>query len=209
MARTSNSKCDRCRRQGEKLFLKGERCYSPKCAFTRRNFAPGQHGATSRNRLSEYGQQLNEKQKARQTYDVHEKQFRSYFEKAVQSSGVTGEELIKSLETRLDNVVFRMQVTKSRRAARQLVRHGHVRVNGQSVDLPSFQVSKGDEVSLNEKAHKLTAIEENKKEIQEKLVPAWFDLDTKNLTAKVLEMPSARDASSEIGLQQIVEFYSR
>src|SRR3990172_1114728 len=126
MARKLDEKCERCRRQGEKLFLKGERCYTPKCAITRRNYAPGQHGQTSRNRMSEFGAQLAEKQKAKSEYDLMERQFREYFERATRHSGVTGEKLLEFLERRLDNVVYRMQIAKSRRTARQLVRHGHI-----------------------------------------------------------------------------------
>ncbi len=209
MARDLDSKCEKCRRAGEKLFLKGDRCFTPKCAVTRRNYAPGQHGQNSYRRLSEFGQQLREKQKVRQSYDILERPFRRYFEKAVKQKGVTGENLLGLLERRLDNVIFRMQLTKSRRTARQLIRHGHIEVNGAGNDLPSYQVKVGDKISVSEKSLKMAYFENLHKSIQSKLVPGWLDLDAKQLRAEVTGKPSSADIEQEINVQQIVEFYSR
>lgn len=209
MSRQINSKCEKCRRRGEKLFLKGERCYSPKCGFTRRSYAPGQHGQSSKGRLSEFGMQLHEKQKTRADYDVMEKQFRKYFEKASHKKGVTGEALLQTLESRLDNVIYRMQLAKSRRAARQVVKHGHVLVNGDTVNIPSYLVKVGDKIQICEKALKNSLFIETQKAIQPKLIPKWIDFDQKMLSAEIAALPSAEDVEREIGLQQIVEFYSR
>ena len=209
MARKLDSKCERCRRQGEKLFLKGERCYTPKCAMTRRAFAPGQHGQGSRSRVSEFGMQHREKQKARHSYDVLERQFRRYFEEAARKHGVTGEQLLSTLERRLDNVVYRMQLAKSRRAARQVVRHGHILVNGQRVNLPSFQVSEGDTVSIGTTSVKLAYFEKIKESIQPKLIPQWLEVDVEALKAEVTALPQASDVDQELRLGQIVEYYSR
>jgi small subunit ribosomal protein S4 len=209
MARKLDSKCERCRRQGEKLFLKGERCFSPKCAMTRRAFAPGQHGQTSRNRVSEFGQQHNEKQKARHTYDVLERQFRTYFEKAASQRGVTGEQLLSSLERRLDNVVYRMQLAKSRRSARQLVRHGHIHVNGKRVNVPSYQINEGEVVTVGATSAKLSYFAKAKESVQPKLFPKWLEVDVDALRAEVAALPTASDVDQELRLGQIVEYYSR
>lgn len=209
MARKLDSKCERCRRQGEKLFLKGERCYSPKCAMTRRAFAPGQHGQTSRSRVSEFGQQHNEKQKARHSYDILERQFRKYFEQAAQQRGVTGEQLLSTLERRLDNVVYRMQLAKSRRSARQLVRHGHIYVNGKRLSIPSYQVQEGDAVTVGAGSIKLAYFQKLKEGFQPKLVPAWLEVDAEALKADVMSLPQASDVDQELRLGQIVEYYSR
>ncbi len=209
MARNLDAKCDRCRRLGEKLFLKGDRCFTPKCAFTRRSYAPGQHGQGSFNRLSEFGQQLREKQKARNSYDVLERQFREYFETASKQKGVTGDNLLGLLERRLDNVVYRMQLAKSRRTARQLIRHGHIVVNDNPNNLPSYQVKVGDVVTVAEKSLKMPYFEIQEKGMQTKMVPGWLDLDTKNLSAEVTGIPGSADVEQEINVQQIVEFYSR
>lgn len=210
MARKLDSKCARCRREGEKLFLKGERCYTPKCAFTRRSYAPGQHGATSRGRQSEFGLQLQEKQKARHEYDVLERQFQLYFEKAQKQAGVTGEHLLQLLETRLDNVVMRMQLAKNaRRLARQIVRHGHITVNGTKVTVPSFSVKVGDTIAVLESARDNAYFAEVKKSVQPKLVPDWIEMDVEKLSAKVVALPRAEDVEHNIALPQIVEYYSR
>ncbi|MFO0702597.1 MAG: 30S ribosomal protein S4 [Candidatus Andersenbacteria bacterium] len=209
MARKLDSKCERCRRQGEKLFLKGERCFSPKCAMNRRAFAPGQHGQTSRSRVSEFGLQHNEKQKARHSYDVLERQFRTYFEKAAQKKGVTGEQLLSSLERRLDNVVYRMQLAKSRRSARQLVRHGHITVNGSRVNVPSYQVDEGDVVTVGAASAKLAYFAKAKESVQPKLIPQWLEVDVEALKAQVASLPTASDVDQELRLGQIVEYYSR
>ncbi len=209
MARRVDSKCERCRRQGEKLFLKGERCYTPKCAVTRRNYAPGQHGQTSRNRMSEFGSQLAEKQKAKSEYDLMERQFREYFERASRHSGVTGEKLLEFLERRLDNVVYRMQIAKSRRTARQLVRHGHILVNSKPNNLPSYQVMEGDKISIAESSRKMTYFTGAVKALQTKLIPGWLEYDTESLTAAVKALPTPEDTAQDLKLQQIVEYYSR
>jgi small subunit ribosomal protein S4 len=209
MARKIDQKCDRCRREGEKLFLKGERCYTAKCAFTRRSYAPGQHGQHSRNRMSEFGMQLQEKQKARSSYDLLERQFREYFEKAIRQSGVTGDNLLRMLERRLDNVVYRMQLSKSRRTARQVVRHGHITVNGRKVNLPAYQVKEGDVIGVLEAQKKSPYFEEAAKTLQEKLIPQWLEFDKQTLSSKVMALPTAKDVEQELGLQQIVEYYSR
>ncbi|MFO0705141.1 MAG: 30S ribosomal protein S4 [Candidatus Andersenbacteria bacterium] len=210
MARKLDSKCARCRREGEKLFLKGERCYTPKCAFTRRAFAPGQHGATSRGRQSEFGLQLQEKQKARHEYDVLERQFRLYFEQAQKQTGVTGEQLLQLLETRLDNVVMRMQLAKgARRLARQLVRHGHITVNGSKVTVPSFSVKVGDVVAVLESARDNAYFVEIKKAIQPKLVPSWIEFSQEKLSGTIKALPTTEDVDLNLALPQIVEYYSR
>lgn len=209
MARNLDSKCKKCRRAGEKLFLKGDRCFTPKCAVTRRNYAPGQHGQNSYRRLSEFGKQLREKQKVRQNYDILEKPFREYFKKAVKQKGVTGENLLSLMERRLDNVIFRMQLAKSRRTARQLIRHGHIDVNGAANNLPSYQVKMGDKITVREKSVKMSYFENQKKSMQSKLVPGWLDLDAKQLSAEVVALPSSADIDQEINIRQIVEFYSR
>ncbi|MDP2587699.1 MAG: 30S ribosomal protein S4 [bacterium] len=209
MARKIDPKCARCRREGEKLFLKGERCYTPKCAFTRRSYVPGQHGPTARRRQSEFGLQLQEKQKARHEYDILEGQFRLYFEKAQKSAGVTGEQLLQLLETRLDNVIYRMQLAKSRRLARQLVGHGHILVNGSRVSVPSFSVKVGDEISVLESMHDSAYFSEAKKGVQAKLVPQWLELTPASMSAKVIALPTTKDVELNVALPQIIEFYSR
>jgi small subunit ribosomal protein S4 len=209
MARKLDSKCERCRRAGEKLFLKGDRCYTPKCAVSRRSYAPGQHGQTSRSRVSEFGSQLHEKQKAKQSYDLLERQFREYFERASRKQGVTGEALIEMLERRLDNVVYRMQLAKSRRTARQLVRHGHIVVNGKRISLPSYEVAMGDSIGVLEAARKRPYFESAGKAIQTKLIPAWLDFDQTKWAAEVIAMPTPADVNEEIEVRQIVEYYSR
>jgi small subunit ribosomal protein S4 len=209
MGRKLDNKCEQCRRQGEKLFLKGERCYSPKCAMTRRAFAPGQHGQSSGGRLSEFGQQHREKQKARHSYDVLERQFRTYFEKAARQKGVTGEQLLSSLERRLDNVVYRMQLGKSRRAARQLVRHGHILVNAKRVSVPSYQVNEGDVISVGTTSEKLAYFAKAKEGVQPKLFPQWLEVDVDAFKAEVVQLPTASDVDQELRLGQIVEYYSR
>ncbi|MFH0830840.1 MAG: 30S ribosomal protein S4 [Parcubacteria group bacterium] len=209
MARKLDAKCARCRREGEKLFLKGERCYTPKCAFSRRSFAPGQHGESSRGRRSEFGMQLQEKQKARHEYDILERQFRLYFKQAQKRTGVTGEQLLQLLETRLDNVVYRLQFAKSRRLARQIVRHGHILVNDSKVTVPSFAVKIGDVISVPKDAQKNAYFLEAAKVIQAKLVPAWLELDQNKLSAKVVALPTPEDVELRVQLPQIVEYYSR
>jgi len=208
MARYTDASCRLCRREGEKLFLKGERCYTDKCSVVRRPYAPGQH-AQQRKKLSEYGIQLREKQKARRFYGVLESQFRKYFEMAAKRKGITGENLLQILESRLDNVVYRLGMATSRPEARQLVRHGHFTVNGRKVNIPSYLTKVGDVIALREKSKN----SEKFKAIQEiagsKVVPEWLEFDPENMTGKVVA-PCPREAV-DLPVQEhlIVELYSK
>jgi small subunit ribosomal protein S4 len=206
MARYSDASCRLCRREGQKLFLKGERCYSTKCAIEKRNYAPGQHGQ-SRKKVSEYGLQLREKQKAKRFYGVLESQFRNYFDKAEKKKGITGENLLIMLETRLDNVVFRMGFASSRKEARQLVRHGHFTINGRKQNIPSFAVKAGDVIKVKEKSVSSPKF----KEIKEMSisVPSWITVDVAKLEGKVVAMPSRDDIDTPIAEHLIVELYSK
>lgn len=206
MARYTGASCRLCRREGQKLFLKGERCYSPKCAMEKRNYAPGQHGQ-SRKKISEYGLQLREKQKAKRFYGILETQFRNYFDKAAKKKGITGENLLIMLETRLDNVVFRMGFASSRKEARQLVRHGHFTVNGRKQDIPSFTVKAGDVLKVKEKS----ASSPKFKEIKDMSisVPSWITVDVEKLEGKVIAMPRREDIDTPIAEHLIVELYSK
>jgi small subunit ribosomal protein S4 len=192
-----------------KLFLKGERCYKEKCAIERRNAPPGQHGAARRRKVRAYGLQLREKQKLRRIYGLLEGQFRRTFAEANRRKGVTGETLLRLLELRLDNVVYSMGFATSRVQARQLVRHGHVEVNGRRVDVPSFQVRQGMEISLREKSRKSPSIVEALDFAQGRGIPPWIELDAANFRGKVLEVPSREDIRFPIQEQLIVELYSR
>ncbi len=209
MARYRGPVCRLCRREGMKLFLKGERCYKEKCAIERRNQPPGQHGGARRRKPRAYGIQLREKQKLRRVYGVLEGQFRRTFSDANRRKGVTGENLLQLLELRLDNVVYSLGFATSRTQARQLLRHGHVLVDGRRVDIPSFRVKPGMEISLREKSRKLAQIEEAIDFAQGRGVPAWLELDAANVTGKVLEAPSREDIRFPIQEQLIVELYSR
>ena len=206
MARETGSQCKQCRREGMKLFLKGERCLTEKCAVERRSYPPGEHGR-GRIKQSEYLLQLREKQKARRYYGILEKQFRNYYEKAAKASGITGEALLRMLETRLDNVVYRLGFAASRAQARQIIRHGHFQVNGRRVNIPSFQVKPNDVVSLKagspveqvvRDATDLTAS-----------VASWLQADHDNLTGKVLKLPERTDIDTPVQEQLIVELYSK
>ncbi len=209
MARYRGPVCRLCRREGMKLFLKGERCYKEKCAIERRNQPPGQHGGARRRKPRAYGIQLREKQKLRRVYGMLEGQFRRTFDEANRRKGVTGENLLQLLELRLDNVVFSLGFATSRTQARQLLRHGHVLVDGRRVNIPSFRVKPGMEVSLREKSRKLAQIEEAVDFAQGRGIPAWLELDAANLTGKVVEAPSREDIRFPIQEQLIVELYSR
>lgn len=209
MARYRGPVCRLCRREGMKLFLKGERCYKEKCAIERRNQPPGQHGGARRRKPRAYGIQLREKQKLRRVYGVLEGQFRRTFDEANRRKGVTGENLLQLLELRLDNVVFSLGFATSRSQARQLLRHGHVMVDGRRVNIPSFRVKPGMEVALREKSRKLAQIEEAVDFAQGRGIPAWLELDAANLTGKVVEAPSREDIRFPIQEQLIVELYSR
>lgn len=207
MARYTDSVCRQCRREGVKLFLKGDRCFGAKCAIVKRPTPPGQHGV-SRKKQSQYGIQLREKQKARRAYGVLEGQFRGYFQQASRMKGVTGENLLMLLERRLDNVVYRLGMGDSRAHARQLVTHGHIRVNGKKVNIPSFRVKLNDEITIRSGSQSM----ENLKQLREegnRMVPKWLSLDHENLVGKVIAMPQRDDIDLTIEEHQIVELYSR
>lgn len=200
--------CSQCRRASEKLFLKGEKCFGPKCPMIKRNFAPGQHGPTGRRaKKSSYGKQLMEKQSAKRMYGLRERQFANYVVEAAKKTGDTSVFLIQYLESRLDNVVFRMGLAKSRAAGRQLVGHGHIAVNGHKVDLPSYRVKIGDTVAVYEKSITKKIIENLKEGLTKVEPPAWIGLDAKNLSAKILNSPTVD--SKPFNAKVIIEFYSR
>jgi small subunit ribosomal protein S4 len=209
MAVYHDARCRLCRREGMKLFLKGARCFTDKCAFEKRGYAPGEHGKTRRIKVTNYGQQLREKQKARRIYGLLERQFRHFFSKASDAKGVTGEVLLQMLERRLDNVVFRVGFAPSRNAARQLVRHGHVAVNGRKVDIPSQLVRAGDEITLREKSRKLGVVLNSLEARKGQGVPEWIDLSTEKLSARVLNIPTRQSIPVPINEQLIVELYSK
>lgn len=192
MARYKDEQCRICRREGQKLFLKGSRCYTDKCSIARRNYAPGQHGQR-RKKLSEYGTQLREKQKTKSFYGVQEKQFRKYFEMASVTKGVTGERLLQILESRLDNVVYRLGFGMSRAQARQLVNHGHFEVNGKKVDIPSYLVKPGDVIAVREIRKDNKTIKENVENNSARPIPAWLEKDNEKLSGKVIRLASRED----------------
>jgi len=209
MARYRGPVCRLCRREGMKLFLKGERCYKEKCAIERRNAPPGQHGMGRRRKVRAYGLQLREKQKLRRIYGLLEGQFHRTFDEANRRKGVTGENLLQLLELRLDNVVYSLGFATSRTQARQLVRHGHIMAGGRRVDIPSFRVRTGMEISVREKSHKNVHIAEAVEFAQGRGIPAWLELDAEKLQGKVLEIPVREDVRFPIQEQLIVELYSR
>ena len=208
MARYTGASCRLCRREGTKLFLKGARCSSDKCALSKRTSAPGQHGQAKK-KQSEYGLQLREKQKAKRYYGVLEKQFRNYFELASKKPGITGENLLVLLERRLDNVVYRMGLGSSRAEARQLVRHGHFTVNGKKVNIPSYLVSANDVVAVCEKSASLECLKANLDETDGRIIPAWIDFDADKLTANITALPTRADVDFEFEEHLIVELYSK
>ncbi len=208
MARYKESVCRLCRREGQKLYLKGDRCYSDKCAIDRRQYAPGQHGQ-SRKKISEYGLQLREKQKARRFYGVLEKQFRNYFSKADRQKGITGENLLILLERRLDNAVFRLGLASSRPEARLLILHGHFLVNGHKINIPSYQVRTGDEIEVKEKSKSSPKFKEIAEAAAHKTPSAWLEVDADNLKGRVNAMPKREDIDISIEEHLIVELYSR
>ena len=210
MARYVGSVCKMCRREGEKLFLKADRCLSDKCSFNRRSYGPGQHGqGQARRKQSEYGIQLREKQKLRRIYGILEAQFARYFEIAERKKGITGENLLQILETRLDNVVYRLRLAGSRREARQLVRHGFFRVNDRKVNIPSYQVKPGDVVTLKENATNSALIKGILEANNGQNIPEWLELDTNSWTARVNSIPSREQIDIPVQEQLIVEYYSR
>jgi len=208
MARYTGSTCKLCRREGEKLFLKGDRCYTHKCAINRRAYAPGQHGQ-QRKKLSEYGLQLREKQKARRFYGVLERQFRRYFEMAVKRRGITGENLLQILESRLDNVVYRLGLGSSRAEARQLIRHGHFTVNGNKVDIPSYLVEPNDVIAVKESSKSLQKFKELAEDAESKNHPEWLEFDRENLVGRVVRLPNRDEIDLPIQELLIVELYSK
>jgi small subunit ribosomal protein S4 len=209
MAVYQGARCRMCRRAGMKLFIKGARCYTDKCAIERRSYAPGEHGKTRRIKETNYGVQLREKQKVRRMYGVLERQFRNYFEKAAESKGVTGEVLLQMLERRLDNVVYRIGFAANRRQARQLVRHGHLLVNGRKVDIPSFLVKPGDEVTVREKSRKLSVIVNSLEARKGQTAPEWLESSPERLAGRILNVPSRAAIAAPVNEQLIVELYSK
>jgi small subunit ribosomal protein S4 len=208
LARYKDSFCRLCRREGLKLFLKGDRCYSDKCAFERRGYAPGDHGQ-SRRKFSDYGVQLREKQKLKRMYGLLERQFRGYFKKADRQRGITGTNLLLFLERRLDNMVFRMGFCNSRTEARQLVRHNHFLVDGKAVNIPSFMVNVGSEIRLREKSRKVERILDAMETVARRGVPQWLELDKDNFRGLVKTLPAREELTMPIQEQLIVELYSK
>ncbi|MFC2029773.1 30S ribosomal protein S4 [Chloroflexota bacterium] len=211
MARYTDAVCKLCRREGEKLLLKGERCMSPKCALERRSYPPGLHGRSSqyRRKVSDYGRQLRAKQKARRVYGVMERQFRRYFREAEQRRGLTGTNLLVVLESRLDNVVYRMGFAVSRPQARQLVRHGHLDVNGRKVNIPSYLVKPGDILAVRPISQKSVFFKDLAQDLAHRAVPEWLSRDDETLVGRVMALPERKDIDVTIDEQLIVEFYSR
>ncbi len=208
MARDTGPQCKQCRREGVKLFLKGERCLTDKCAIDRRGYPPGQHGRGRRRKQSEYLQQLREKQKARRYYGLLEAQFRNYYEKAARQPGITGENLLRLIETRLDNVVYRLGFGASRRQARQLVMHGHFEVNGRRVDIPSYRVRPEDVIVFKQSDQTLRDVIEEATDLTAS-VPAWLQADHDTLAGKVLRLPDREDIDVPVQEQLIIELYSK
>jgi small subunit ribosomal protein S4 len=208
MARYKGSVCRLCRREGTKLYLKGDRCFSEKCSFVRKGYPPGQHGK-GRIKVSEYGLQLREKQKARRIYGVLERQFRRYFKEADRRKGVTGETLLQILESRLDNIVYRMGFARSRTEARQLILHGHFMVNGRKVNIPSYQTRPGDLISVREKSRTLPIFKEIGEWSAVQGIVDWLDVDQDNWSGKVVRLPSREELDVPIAEHLIVELYSR
>jgi len=209
VARYTGPVCRLCRREGVKLFLKGPKCFSDKCPIEKRNFAPGQHGRDRKAKIVGYGLQLREKQKAKRIYFTLEGQFREYYEKATRREGITGELLLQQLECRLDNVAYRMGLATSRRQSRQVVRHGHVQVNGRKVNIPSFQVKVGDEIAVRDGAKNLVILEVARDFASAQHSVQWLEIDRENLKAKVLSLPKREDIQLPVNEQLIVELYSK
>ncbi len=212
MAKYRGPVCKLCRREGEKLFLKGERCFTPKCSFERRNYAPGQHGKGAqfrRRRDSDYNRQLRAKQKARRIYGVLERQFRRYYQVSLTRRGLTGLNLLQILESRLDNVIYRMGYADSRAQSRLLVTHGHFSVNGRRTDVPSMLVSQGDEISVREGSRKRSYFKDLAALAEDKNVPAWLSRDLKTLSGTLIRLPERAEIDGNLSEQLIVEYYSR
>jgi small subunit ribosomal protein S4 len=212
MSKYTGPVCKLCRREGEKLFLKGQRCFTPKCSFEKRSYPPGEHGRMAqfrRRRVSDYQRQLRGKQKARRIYGVGERQFRRYYRMAVKRRGKTGENLLQMLETRLDNVVYRMGFAESRAHARTLVVHGHFNVNGRRTNIPSMLIRPGDEVVVRDGSRKRTYFKSLGEVAETRTIPRWIERDAEKLSGKVLLMPERQDIDASLNEQLIIEFYSR
>ena len=203
-----DSACKLCRREGKKLFLKGEKCLSPRCPFVRRSYAPGQHGQYHK-KLSDYGKQLREKQRAKRTYGLREVQFKNYYKKASRKSGDTGELLLSFLEGRLDNVVYRLGLAGSRAQARQLILHGHFSINKKKVNIPSYLVKPKDDIEIAKKSQGLSIFKDIKKVLKDVTVPAWLKLTQEKMAGQVLHLPKKEEIETDIDPAQIIEFYSR
>lgn len=209
MARYLKADCKLCRREEQKLFLKGTKCYSNKCTFEKKGYAPGQHGRTRRFKKSEYGIQLREKQKVRRIYGIFERQFKNYFLRAEREKGITGDNLIRLLERRIDNVIFRLGLAPSRKTARQLVRHRHFLVNDKIVDIPSYLLAAGDEIKVREKSKKLDIIHSAMRRVKEGKQFSWLSLDKANMTGVFLQIPNREEIPIDINELLIVELYSK
>ena len=209
MARHRDAVCRLCRREGQKLFLKGLRCFTEKCAIEKRNFAPGQHGKSRKQKLAGYGVQLREKQKVKRIYGIAEKQFRGYYYKALRTKGVSGHTLIQLLERRLDNVVYRMGFASDHAEARQLVRHGHFTINGKKVNIPSYLVRQRDIVQVRESSQKIARINEALAAVDRRGVPQWIQMDKENFRGAIAQLPSREDVTLPIREQLIIELYSK
>ncbi|OGY42417.1 MAG: 30S ribosomal protein S4 [Candidatus Buchananbacteria bacterium RBG_13_36_9] len=209
MARNLNPKCKQCRREGTKLFIKGDRCYSPKCAMVKRNFPPGVHGVKGYGRLTGYGQQIREKQKVKRIYQILETQMKNYFLKASQTRGNTEESLLQLLEMRFDNIVYRIGLTKSRNLARQLITHNHFLINNKKVNIPSYQLKIGDIVKIKEKSKKIKLFGNLKEQFKNKEQLSWLFIDPDKIEIKVTGKPTLEENKGEFDLKLIIEFYSK
>ena len=209
MARYTGPSCKLCRREKTKLFLKGTKCFTEKCPLERKNYAPGQHGLSRRAKVSDYSIQLREKQKVKRTYGVLETQFRNYFELASKQKGRTGENLVKLLERRLDNIVYRSGLAPSRKAARQLILHKHFKINGKSVNIPSFLLRAGDSIQVNDKSKQVKVFHESMKRVKDDMLPAWISIDKSALKGTLLAIPERIDIPFTANEQLIVELYSK
>jgi len=209
MARYRDPNCKLCRREGEKLFLKGTRCLSARCSFDKRSYVPGQHGINQRTKLSEYGVQLREKQKVKRIYGILESQFRNYYDRATRKKGVSGENLLKLLESRFDNVIYRLGFAPSRNSARQLILHRHFMVNGRVVNIPSYLMRPNDTIEVREKSRKLGAIHESMKRIKDDTMLPWLNLDKAKMQGVYMDVPSRQDIPVNVQENLIIELYSK
>jgi small subunit ribosomal protein S4 len=209
MARYTGPSCKLCRREKQKLFLKGTKCFTEKCPVERKNYAPGQHGLSRRSKVSDYSVQLREKQKVKRTYGVLESQFRNYFELASKQKGRTGENLVKLLERRMDNIIYRSGLAPSRKAARQLILHKHFRINGKSVNIPSFLLRAGDTIQVKDKSKQVKVFHESMKRVKDDMLPGWLQVDKSALKGTLLSIPERIDIPFNANEQLIVELYSK